>query len=190
MSKSKKEKIEKENNKENITAVDPAELINEIKDTTAGETSQEDMRIKYDSMKDLYLRKVAEFENYKRRTDAEKTEFFSYANHKLIGELLPVLDDFERILKAYNEKHDTESLKKGVELVYDKFTGILAKQGLKEIDSDGKEFDVNLHEALFQQPDGEKEPNTVLTTHEKGYFLKDKVLRHAKVIVSTRPDEK
>lgn len=138
-------------------------------------------------LKDRYLRKAAEFDNFKKRTNAEKTEFFAYANEKLISDLLPVLDDFDRILKLYDREHDTESFKKGVELVYDKFKKTLEKQGLKEIDSKLKEFDVNLHEAVMQQP-SEAEPNTVLDTVEKGYFLKDKVLRHAKVIVSAKSE--
>ena len=126
--------------------------------------------------------------NYKRRTDAEKSDYYSYANEKLIKELLPVLDDFDRALKAYDENHESEALKKGVELINDKFKAVLEKQGLKEIDSTGKDFDVHLHEALMQQPTDKSAPNKVLDTVEKGYNLKDKVLRHAKVVVSSKPE--
>ncbi len=190
MTKSKKEKIEKEDHSENMKEDEITESTKEETGTETIEAKKPALKLEYERLNDRFLRKVAEFENYKRRTDSERAEYFSFANQKIIGDLLPVLDDFERILKAYDDKHDSESLKKGVELVYEKFSGILAKYGLKEIDSDGKEFDVNLHEALFQQPDTEKAPNTVLATHEKGYYLKDKVLRHAKVIVSAKPDEK
>ncbi|MBZ0203184.1 MAG: nucleotide exchange factor GrpE [Ignavibacteria bacterium] len=139
--------------------------------------------------KEQFIRKAAEFENYKKRTDAEKADFFSYASEKLLNELLPVLDDFDRIMKSYDDKHDAEDFKKGVDLVYAKFKNTLEKQGLKEMNSDDKPFDVNLHEAILQQPVEEAEANTILHTAEKGYFIKDKVLRHAKVIVSTKPEQ-
>jgi molecular chaperone GrpE len=100
-----------------------------------------------------------------------------------------VLDDFKRIKKSWDEKHDLETFKKGFGLVYDKFVKVLEKQGLKEMDVLGKPFDVNLHEALMQAPDKDAVPNTVTGVIENGYYLKDKVLRHAKVIVSA-PEEK
>ena len=157
-------------------------------DENPAEENNNKLNLQIQDLRDQLLRKAAEFENYKRRTDAEKSDFFAYASERLISELLPVIDDFNRILKAYDDKHDAESFKKGVELVYEKFRNILSKQGLKEMESDGKEFDVNLHEALLQQPDENSAENTILNTPEKGYFLKDKVLRHAKVIVSAGPD--
>jgi molecular chaperone GrpE len=104
-------------------------------------------------------------------------------------DLLPVLDDFNRIKKSWDEKHDLESFKKGFELVYDKFVKVLERQGLKEIDALGKPFDVSLHEALMQVSDKNSAPNTVTGIIENGYYLKDKVLRHAKVIVSDNTEE-
>lgn len=191
MVKSKKEKSEKEpkkNMKETeipINVNEDAEVDNtEASENNTENTADTGLEQQISNLKDQLLRKAAEFENYKRRTDAEKSDYFGYANEKLIKELLPVLDDFSRALKAYDESHDSESLKKGVELVNDRLKNALAKQGLKEIDSNGKEFDVNLHEALLQQPAENTEPNTVLDTVEKGYKLGDKVIRHAKVIVS------
>jgi molecular chaperone GrpE len=139
-------------------------------------------------LKEQLLRKAAEFENYKKRTVNERAEFFAYASERLIIELLPVVDDFDRVMKSYDEKHDAELFKKGVDLIFEKLLNTLEKQGLKEIESTGKEFDVNLHEAILQQPNEELPSNTVMETAEKGYFLKDKVLRHAKVVVSTKPE--
>ena len=139
-------------------------------------------------LKDQYLRTAAEFENYKRRTDTERADFYAYAGERLLTELLPVVDDFNRIMVSFEKSHDNEALKKGIDLVYDKFKTALKKQGLKEMDSDGKKFDVNLHEAIMQQPDEGKDSETILNTVEKGYFLKDKVLRHAKVVVSSKPE--
>lgn len=188
MTKLKKEN--KENHKANMKEVEiPITEQPEESDPESGqEINEGTLAAQVEELKDQYLRKVAEFENYKRRTDAEKSEFFAFASERLIGDLLPVLDDFDRIMKAYDEMHDAESFKKGVELVYEKFRKILEKQGLKEMKSDGSEFDVNLHEALLQQPDAKAAPNTILNTAEKGYFLKNKVLRHAKVVVSTKPE--
>jgi len=190
MIKPKKEKIEEEKLKDevkeaNISVSGIAKNLQEKSSSQENKISELENQIK--ELKDSYLRKAAEFDNYKKRTASEKIEFFAYANEKLISDLLPVLDDFDRILKLYDEEHDAETFKKGVELVYDKFKKALEKLGLKEIDSKTKEFDVNLHEAVMQQP-SEAEPNTVLDTVEKGYYLKDKVLRHAKVIVSAKPE--
>jgi molecular chaperone GrpE len=150
---------------------------------------ESDLQSQLDEMRDKLLRKAAEFENYKRRNETELASFFKFANENLITELLPVMDDFERVLKSWNEKHDVETFKKGGELIYHKFKKVLDKQGVKEIDSTGKPFDVNLHDALLQTPTDEAEPNTVLETVEKGYYLKDKVVRHAKVIVSAPPEK-
>ncbi|MBE2217165.1 MAG: nucleotide exchange factor GrpE [Ignavibacteria bacterium] len=159
-------------------------------DTTISteETKIKELETKLSAMHDQYLRKAAEFDNYKRRTDAEKSEFFAYASERLLGELLPVLDDFDRTMDSFNKNHDSDALKKGIDIVYDKFRAVMAKQGLKIMDSNGKPFDVNLHEAILQQPSADVDADTVLDTVEKGYFMKDKVLRHAKVIVSAKPE--
>lgn len=159
-------------------------------DTTVSteEIKIKELETKLSAMHDQYLRKAAEFDNYKRRTDAEKSEFFAYASERLMGELLPVLDDFDRTMDSFNKNHDSEALKKGIDIVYDKFRAVMAKQGLKIMDSNGKPFDVNLHEAILQQPTADVDADTVLDTVEKGYFMKDKVLRHAKVIVSAKPE--
>jgi|SRR4030095_7601740 len=182
----KKEKHNKENNKNEMKDIEITvdEPVNQQEETVNKEALEKQLK----DLNDKYLRKLAEFENYKRRTDSERSEFFAYASEKLITEMIPVLDDFDRVMKSYDEKHDIESFKKGVELVYDKFRKVLEKQGLKEMDSNGKEFDVHLHEAIMQQPDDSHAPDTVLDTAQKGYYMKDKVLRHAKVIVSAKPE--
>ena len=176
--------------KENL---DELEEINEKETESSGGEQEEKketlssevkLQTQINSLRDQLLRKAAEFENYKKRTDNELSSFFKYANESLILELLPVLDDFDRLFNAFNEKHDIDTFKKGVELTYEKLIAILKKQGLKEMETGGKKFDFNLHDALLQVPDSSHEPDTILETAEKGYFLKDKVLRHAKVLVS------
>ncbi len=196
-----KNKKEKSNNKEN--PVNKTESIDiKIDDTenkeispevNNGSISEEAAKItefekQVQNYKDLYMRTAAEFDNYKKRTDNERADFYNYAGEKVLGEMLPVLDDFDRTMDSFEKSHDKDALKKGIDIVYEKFKNVLLKQGVKEMDSDGKKFDVNLHEAILQQPDPDKEPETILTTVEKGYNYKDKVLRHAKVVVSSKPE--
>ena len=192
MKKNKKDKHERSNDKKEVEIKinDPER---EVKSEVDQSKNTEDNRVKeleeqQQQQKDQYLRLAAEFENYKRRTDAERADFFAYAGEKLLTELLPVVDDFNRTMASFEKSHDNEALKKGIDLVYAKFRSALEKQGLKEMDSDGKKFDVNLHEAILQQPDESKDAETILNTVEKGYYLKDKVLRHAKVVVSSKPE--
>jgi molecular chaperone GrpE len=134
--------------------------------------------------KDAYLRKAAEFENYKHRVDKEQGNLLKYAGEAVIKNILPVYDDLERSLDHISNENSFESLKKGLELVFEKFTKILNAQGVKKIEAKGKPFDVDLHEALMQQPAEGVDPHTVLEVIEQGYIYKDKVLRHAKVVVS------
>jgi molecular chaperone GrpE len=140
-----------------------------------------------DSYKDQLLRKAAEFENFKRRTEAELTNLVRNANEGLIAALLPILNDFVRSLKAGAENKDYDAFYKGVELIYTKFSKLLESQGLTPFESVGKPFDVEYHDALLQVPRDDVPPHTVIEEVERGYKLNDKVLRHAKVIVSAAP---
>ena len=137
-------------------------------------------------LKDTLLRKVAEFENYKKRTESEMSSFFKYASEKIIKDLIPVYDDLSRSIDSVNkgETKDFDTLKKGIELIHSKFKKVLEDEGLKEIDVLGKPFDVEISDALMQVPSKDAKPNTVLEVVEKGYRLKDKVVKHAKVLVS------
>lgn len=135
-------------------------------------------------LKDFLLRKAAEFENYKRRTENDQLNLLKYAAEPFIISMLTVYDDLERSLEHVNDNNSFESLKKGLELVYEKFTKILELQGVKKIDAKGEPFSVDLHEALMQRPVEGVDPHTVLDVIEHGYTYKDKVIRHAKVIVS------
>jgi molecular chaperone GrpE len=137
--------------------------------------------------KDLLLRKAAEFENYKKRVENESAAIVKFATQELIVELLPILDDLERSLKLSKDRKDFESFYKGVELIYQKMVKVLADQGVKAMDTVGKEFNVEFHDALMQVPRDDVPPHTILEEVEKGYTLHDKVIRHAKVIVSAVP---
>jgi molecular chaperone GrpE len=137
-----------------------------------------------DSFKDQLLRKAAEFDNYKKRTEAEFGNLIKNANEGMINSLIPILDDFTRSLKVGREVREHESFFKGVELIYNKFVKLLESHGLVPFDSVGKQFDVEYHDALLQVPRTDVPSNTVVDEIEKGYKLFEKVLRHAKVIVS------
>ncbi|KAF0153079.1 MAG: co-chaperone GrpE [Ignavibacteria bacterium] len=135
-------------------------------------------------LKDTLLRKAAEFENYKRRNENEQMNLLKYAAEPFIKNILSVYDDIERSLSHIDDENSFESTKKGLLLVFDKFNKTLEIQGVKKIDAKGEPFDVHLHEALMQQPVENIAPHTVLDVVEPGYTYKDKVIRHAKVIVS------
>jgi molecular chaperone GrpE len=140
--------------------------------------------------KDLLLRKVAEFENYKRRAENEAISIARYGKIDAIQSLLPVVDDFERSLKLSKDTRETEAFARGVELIYQKLMKFLDSQGVKAIESLGKEFDVHYHDALLQVPRNDVPPHMVIEVVEKGYMLDDRVLRHAKVVVSASPPDK
>jgi len=140
-------------------------------------------------LKDQLLRKAAEFDNYKRRTENDFASLTKFAAENIITQLVPVLDDFFRSLKSIKEKSETDSFYKGIELIYSKFLKVLEAQGLKAMEVVGKEFSVDVHDALMQIPRADVPPHTVLEEVEKGYLLFDKVIRHAKVVVSAAPTE-
>ena len=142
-----------------------------------------------DTYKDQLLRKAAEFENYKKRSEAEYINLVKSANEGLISSLIPILDDFTRLLKSGKEVKEHESFFKGVELIHSKFVKLLESHGLIPFESVGKPFDVDYHDALMQMPRSDVPPHTVVEEIERGYKLFEKVVRHAKVIVSTEPPQ-
>lgn len=138
--------------------------------------------------KDQFLRKAADFENFRRRKEKEFAELIVMAEEKLIKDLLPVSDDIERVLKNADKFLDANPDAKiyvdGVRLVQQKFMKALEAHGLKRLSSVGKDFDVDFHEALTQMEKEGVPPETVIEEFEAGYTLGDKVIRHAKVVVS------
>ncbi|NND06187.1 MAG: nucleotide exchange factor GrpE [Saprospiraceae bacterium] len=133
-------------------------------------------------MKDKYLRLFAEFDNYKKRTSRERLELLRNAAEDMVVDLLPVLDDFDRIRQ--NEDADEDSFREGVRLVYQKLRQILERKGLQEMDTDEVDFDPELHEAITRIPAPSEELSGKILDHiEKGYYLNDKIIRHAKVVI-------
>ena len=154
----------------------------------AGENNAE-LESQIASLKDQLLRKAAEFENYKRRTEQNTISFAKYASESIILELLPVIDDLSRSLKSSKEKLEGDPFYKGVELIFNKFSKFLEAQGVKPMESIGKEFNVDYHDVMMQIPRTDVAPHIIVEEIEKGYFLYEKVIRHAKVVVATSPAE-
>ncbi len=191
----KKRDKEKMEEKEDMTTENQSQ--NEVKennlvqDTTNVEEQIKALEEKINALekqveeyKDKFLRKAAEFENFKRRNENDQLNLLKYAAESFILKLLPVIDDFERSLAHIKDANDAESIKNGIALVYDKFMKILAEQGVKPIEALGKPFDVHFHEAIMQKKVDDVEPHTVVEEFEKGYIYKDRVIRHSKVAVS------
>lgn len=135
--------------------------------------------------KDKYVRLFAEFENFRRRSSKENFELIANANAKLLGKLTEVLDNFNLAFDPKLKSANPEDVEKGIKLIYNRFKDILSDEGLTELNPVGEEFDPNLHEALMQQPSDTIPENGIVQVLQKGYKAKNKILKHAKVIVST-----
>jgi molecular chaperone GrpE len=135
-------------------------------------------------LKDKYLRLYADFENFRRRTAKEKLEMISGASADTVKLILPIVDDFERAKVSFDSSTDIEALKEGVDLIYTKLYKALESKGLKAMESKGADFDAEIHESIAQFPaPSEDLKGKVIDEIEKGYYLNDKVIRYAKVIV-------
>ena len=136
------------------------------------------------SLKDQLLRKIAEFDNYRKRTIKEKTDLILNGGEKTIVTILPVIDDMERALKNMKEAENINAVLEGVELIYKKFMDILGRQGVSVIETKEADFDVDVHEAVAQLPAPTPElKGKVMDCTLTGYKLNDKVIRHAQVVV-------
>lgn len=133
-------------------------------------------------LKDKYLRTLAEFDNYKKRTLKEKAELILNGSEKTVKAVLPVLDDFERALQDKSE--DPKAIREGVQMIFNKFVKALQSLGVKKIDTEDKDFDTDFHEAVAMVPGmGDEKKGKVIDCVQTGYTLNDKVIRHAKVAV-------
>jgi molecular chaperone GrpE len=189
MSKHKKDKLQDEQNK----STEQEESISENleQNEKGSESFDEKTEIKIAELEaqvknwqDKLLRKAAEFENYKRRTENDQFNLINYAAESFIVKLLPIVDDFERTLEHIDDIDNNKSVKDGIKLVYEKLLKVLNDQGIKKMQTKGQPFNVDYHDALMQKKDDSVPDHTVLEEIESGYFYRDKVIRHAKVIVS------
>ena len=137
-----------------------------------------------DELKDKYLRSVAEFDNYRKRTLKEKAELILNGSEKAVGAVLPILDDMERAIANGEKTDDPQVLREGISLIYAKFQKVLESLGVKEIETADADFDTDVHEAIAMVPGmGDDKKGKVLDCVQKGYKLNEKVIRHAKVAV-------
>jgi len=149
-----------------------------------GQSEIEKLQSELAETRDKFLRIYSEFDNFKKRTQRERLDLLKTASADVIISMLPVLDDFDRALKAMESKTAGNADKSGVELIFNKMKSVLESKGLKRMISIGEEFNVDLHEAITNIPaPDEKLKGKVVDEAESGYFLNDKVIRHAKVIV-------
>ncbi|MDR2562929.1 MAG: nucleotide exchange factor GrpE [Prevotellaceae bacterium] len=132
---------------------------------------------------DKYLRLAAEFDNYRKRTLKEKYDLIKTAGEEIIGDLLPVIDDFDRALDAIKSSDDFEALSEGVKLIYDKLSSVLTRRGLTCVEVIDSDFDPEIHEAVAKTPASDEKKGKVVDVIQKGYSLNDKIIRHPKVIV-------
>lgn len=161
--------------------------INESEETTETEQSAsiaDDQAEKIAELNERYLRLYSEFENFRRRTAKEKLDLIKTAGSDVIKSMLPVVDDLERAIKYNEEATDITAVKEGFTLVFTKMKQLLEQQGLKEMEAINQPFDVEIHEALTKIPaPSEDLKGKVVDVMEKGFYLNDKVIRYAKVIV-------
>ncbi len=163
-----------------------------VEENQGGENLNEESKVekeltpeeKYNELNNRFLRLYAEFENYRKRTNKERLDMITNANSDLLKDLVPVIDDFERAIANNVDADDIEGIKEGFSLIYNKYKGLLQSKGLKAMEAKGEVFDPELHEAIANLPTEDKKmKGKVIDDVEKGYFLNDKVLRFAKVVV-------
>ena len=159
-------------------------------DTTASETAAEEKspleaaQEEIEQLKDKYLRSVAEFDNYRKRTLKEKAELILNGGEKAVQAILPVIDDMERAIENGQKTDDPEVLREGMDLIYHKFMKALESLGVKKIETEGADFDTDMHEAVAMVSGmGDDKKGKVIDCLQTGYQLNDKVIRHAKVAV-------
>lgn len=185
------EETPKEQEKQNVEQAEEntnAETAETQPETQPKEESIEDKlaaaEAKIAELQDKYLRQVAEFDNYRKRTIKEKAELILNGAEKTVTAILPVLDDLERALKNMDKMEDLGAVKKGVDLIYQKFVKVLGDQGVKKIDTENADFNIDLHEAIAQVPAPSDEmKGKVIDCVKSGYTLNEKVIRHAQVAV-------
>lgn len=137
-----------------------------------------------EELNDRVIRQMAEFDNFRKRTEKEKSQMFDAGASAIVEKILPVVDDFERGLAAMSEEEKEGSFAKGMEMIYKKMMGILEGAGVTAIEAVGKEFDPAFHNAVMQAPSEEYESGTVTQELQKGYMYKEKVIRHSMVMVA------
>lgn len=188
----KEEEQNVETNKKTTQEADTQELNQDIEneeepkaDEKAEEKAPEQTaEEKLQALNDTYLRLMAEFDNYRKRTQRERVELIKYASEGVISSILPVIDNLERALANMETSTDIKAEREGIQLIYQQFLQILSQRGLKAIDTESGDFDTEYHEAITTIPAPKEElKGKILDCTLKGYMLGDKVIRHSKVVI-------
>lgn len=195
----KQQSSDSEQNSDNKPVADAAKAsTNEVDDKSSVETESPtsdnakdtpkidkvaELEAKCEKLHNDYLYLYSEFETYKRRAFKEKSDSINSTRENVLANMLPLVDDVERAIAAVNDATDIKNLKDGIQLIHDKFISYLNKNEVKEIETKDKPFDTDFHEAIAVLPVEEAKKNLIVDCTQKGYMIKDKVLRHAKVVV-------
>ncbi|TCO10443.1 nucleotide exchange factor GrpE [Natronoflexus pectinivorans] len=177
--KSEKEKVDAKSNGQ----------TNETEDQVQEEVDEKDEKIEklqqqISDLNDKHIRLIAEYDNYRKRTLKEKIDLSRQAGEKIFVDILSVVDDFERAIQHLGSASDLDAVKDGIDLIYNKFTGYLSRQGVKVIETENQGFDADLHEAVTKIPaPSEEMKGKIVDCVQKGYMLDDKVIRYPKVVV-------
>lgn len=152
---------------------------------------RDDYKEKFEELNENFMRVRAEFANYKKRIEREQIEFSDYIKGEMIKSFLPILDDFDHMIRKTNNNTDENSLLEGAKIIYEKFVQLLKDYGVEKIEALGQEFNPEIHEAMMMQPVDEKDKNSkVIDVFQTGYKLKDRLLRPSRVVVGDFKDEK
>ena len=160
-----------------------AEGLEEMLETETLQAKVAELEARVAELEDLKLRQMAEFDNFRRRTNKEKLELMTTAGERIFKDMLPLVDDFERAKVAMEKTDDIEAVRQGIELIYSKFVGFLAANDVKAIDTTDADFNTDLHEAITTFAAGEDKKGKVIDCTQTGYTLGEKVIRYAKVVV-------
>ena len=165
--------------------VENAEAVGteEVSETELLQAKVAELEARVAELEDLKLRQMAEFDNFRRRTNKEKLELMTTAGERIFKDMLPLVDDFERAKVAMEKTDDIEAVRQGIELIYSKFVGFLAANDVKAIDTTDADFNTDLHEAITTFAAGEEKKGKVIDCTQKGYTLGEKVIRFSKVVV-------
>ena len=164
----------------------PEEVI-EVENQDTQEDVKNEWQEKYETLNNQYIRLAADFDNFRKRQEAERESLLKYGAENTVKKLIEVIDNFDRGMKAIETVEDCEKVKECYQLAYKNFNDVLGKIGLEVIKAEGEEFDPNIHEAVMQTPTEEHPENIIIAELQKGYKLGDKVLRASLVNVATAP---
>ena len=183
--------IENQGEKETVETANNTEAVNdgeaagaeEVSETEQLQAKVAELEARVAELEDLKLRQMAEFDNFRRRTNKEKLELMTTAGERIFKDMLPLVDDFERAKMAMAKSDDINAVREGIDLIYNKFINFLAANDVKAIDTTDADFNTDLHEAITTFAAGEDKKGKVIDCTQKGYTLGEKVIRFAKVVV-------